>query len=369
MCLTTAPNGGGNAYFHCSFESAATLTAASTAAIDEEQAPAERGAWLPRWAPWVGGRHAPGPRGRHARSRRAASGLAGHGNASRPLVVIAAVMGLILFMGWHRELTAENIVALRDRFHHVLAEHRRGVRACLRGGLCSPGRPQPARLSDRDRDGRIDVRLAGRRCGRRGRRDDGRHPPVPDRALGDGRDAERAGSPLAHQAAAGLQGGRAELSAVPAPCSGLSLLVCQYRAGHPRRSPQDLRDRNVFRYHPCHLRLRVGGCRPRQRHHGREGRVRAVRGRGRRRCLQAHASMPARSSPGSCCWRCCFWASSRSFLSLSGDGGTAMQQPSDRAVGLVRVRPGDDRAARDRRTEERRDHRHSAAARCAPTCA
>ena len=41
-----------------------------------------------------------------------------------PLVVIAAVMVLVFFMGWHREVSAENIVALRDRFQLFLAEHR-----------------------------------------------------------------------------------------------------------------------------------------------------------------------------------------------------------------------------------------------------
>ena len=41
-----------------------------------------------------------------------------------PLVVIAAVMLLVFAMGWHREVTVDNIVALRDRFQVVLAEHR-----------------------------------------------------------------------------------------------------------------------------------------------------------------------------------------------------------------------------------------------------
>jgi uncharacterized membrane protein YdjX (TVP38/TMEM64 family) len=41
-----------------------------------------------------------------------------------PLVVIAAVMLLVFAIGWHREVTVENIVALRDRFHVVLTEHR-----------------------------------------------------------------------------------------------------------------------------------------------------------------------------------------------------------------------------------------------------
>jgi uncharacterized membrane protein YdjX (TVP38/TMEM64 family) len=40
-----------------------------------------------------------------------------------PLLVIVAVMALVFAMGWHREVTAENIVALRDRFHLVLAQH------------------------------------------------------------------------------------------------------------------------------------------------------------------------------------------------------------------------------------------------------
>jgi uncharacterized membrane protein YdjX (TVP38/TMEM64 family) len=41
-----------------------------------------------------------------------------------PLVVIAAVMVLVFAIGWHREVTVENIVALRDHFHLVLADHR-----------------------------------------------------------------------------------------------------------------------------------------------------------------------------------------------------------------------------------------------------
>jgi uncharacterized membrane protein YdjX (TVP38/TMEM64 family) len=40
-----------------------------------------------------------------------------------PLVVIAGVMVLVFAMGWHRQVTVENIVAVRDRFHVVLAEH------------------------------------------------------------------------------------------------------------------------------------------------------------------------------------------------------------------------------------------------------
>ena len=40
-----------------------------------------------------------------------------------PLAVIASAMALVFAMGWHHHLTLENIVTLRDRFHHVLAEH------------------------------------------------------------------------------------------------------------------------------------------------------------------------------------------------------------------------------------------------------
>src|SRR6187200_392313 len=40
-----------------------------------------------------------------------------------PLAVIGAAMLLVLAMGWHREVTLENIVALRGRFHHVLDAH------------------------------------------------------------------------------------------------------------------------------------------------------------------------------------------------------------------------------------------------------
>jgi uncharacterized membrane protein YdjX (TVP38/TMEM64 family) len=41
-----------------------------------------------------------------------------------PLAGLGAVMLLVLGMGWHREVTLENIVALRDRFHHVLDAHK-----------------------------------------------------------------------------------------------------------------------------------------------------------------------------------------------------------------------------------------------------
>jgi uncharacterized membrane protein YdjX (TVP38/TMEM64 family) len=41
-----------------------------------------------------------------------------------PLLAIAAAMLLVIGMGWHREVTLENIVLLRDRFHHVLTGHK-----------------------------------------------------------------------------------------------------------------------------------------------------------------------------------------------------------------------------------------------------
>jgi uncharacterized membrane protein YdjX (TVP38/TMEM64 family) len=40
-----------------------------------------------------------------------------------PLAAVVAATGIVLLMGWHRQVTAENIVALRDRFHFILAEH------------------------------------------------------------------------------------------------------------------------------------------------------------------------------------------------------------------------------------------------------
>src|SRR5436190_12090651 len=54
--------------------------------------------------------------------------------------------------------------------------------------------------------------------------------------------------------------------------------------------------------------------------------------------------MQARSSPRNWCWHLHSWGSSRSFPSPSGNGGPPMQQPNDRAVGLMRVGSGDDRA-------------------------
>ena len=41
-----------------------------------------------------------------------------------PLLAIGAAMLLVFGMGWHREATLDNIVALRDRFHHVLNAHK-----------------------------------------------------------------------------------------------------------------------------------------------------------------------------------------------------------------------------------------------------
>jgi uncharacterized membrane protein YdjX (TVP38/TMEM64 family) len=41
-----------------------------------------------------------------------------------PLTAVAAVMLVVFAMGWHREVTLENVIDLRERFHDVLAEHR-----------------------------------------------------------------------------------------------------------------------------------------------------------------------------------------------------------------------------------------------------
>jgi uncharacterized membrane protein YdjX (TVP38/TMEM64 family) len=41
-----------------------------------------------------------------------------------PLLLIAAAMALVLGMGWHREVTLDNIVLIRHRFQHVLAAHQ-----------------------------------------------------------------------------------------------------------------------------------------------------------------------------------------------------------------------------------------------------
>ena len=40
-----------------------------------------------------------------------------------PPVLIVAIMGLIFLQGWHHQLTLENVVVQRDRFHQFLAEH------------------------------------------------------------------------------------------------------------------------------------------------------------------------------------------------------------------------------------------------------
>ena len=41
-----------------------------------------------------------------------------------PLLLIAGAMVLVFGMGWHGEVTLDNIVLLRSRFHHVLATHQ-----------------------------------------------------------------------------------------------------------------------------------------------------------------------------------------------------------------------------------------------------
>ena len=62
----------------------------------------------------LGGEAAPG-------SRLKASFKAWH--RAVPLALVLAAVALVLVMGWHRTLTLENVVALRDRFHGMLAEH------------------------------------------------------------------------------------------------------------------------------------------------------------------------------------------------------------------------------------------------------
>lgn len=41
-----------------------------------------------------------------------------------PVLVIAGAMVVVFGMGWHRELTLDNIVLVRNRFQHVLAAHQ-----------------------------------------------------------------------------------------------------------------------------------------------------------------------------------------------------------------------------------------------------
>src|SRR5262245_29767170 len=50
--------------------------------------------------------------------------------------------------------------------------------------------------------------------------------------------------------------------------------------------------------------------------------------------------MPARLSPWNWGWPLRSWGSSRLFPSPSENGGPPMQQPSDRAVGLMRIGSG-----------------------------
>jgi uncharacterized membrane protein YdjX (TVP38/TMEM64 family) len=41
-----------------------------------------------------------------------------------PLLAIAGAMIVVFGMGWHREVTLDNVVLLRNRFHHFLAGHQ-----------------------------------------------------------------------------------------------------------------------------------------------------------------------------------------------------------------------------------------------------
>src|SRR5262245_24004667 len=54
----------------------------------------------------------------------AARRLAAAAKRFGPLLAIAAAMLLAIGMGWHREVTLENIALLRERFHHVLTAHK-----------------------------------------------------------------------------------------------------------------------------------------------------------------------------------------------------------------------------------------------------
>jgi uncharacterized membrane protein YdjX (TVP38/TMEM64 family) len=40
-----------------------------------------------------------------------------------PLLAVAAAMAVVFAMGWHREFSLENVIAVRDRFHRFLNEH------------------------------------------------------------------------------------------------------------------------------------------------------------------------------------------------------------------------------------------------------
>jgi uncharacterized membrane protein YdjX (TVP38/TMEM64 family) len=40
-----------------------------------------------------------------------------------PILLIVAAMVLVFGMGWHREVALENIVLMRERFHHILDAH------------------------------------------------------------------------------------------------------------------------------------------------------------------------------------------------------------------------------------------------------
>ncbi len=67
------------------------------------------------------GDHGAAPPAMHAPAARRT--LAGKLKRFGPILVVVAAMILVFGTGWHREVTLENIVLLRARFHHILDAH------------------------------------------------------------------------------------------------------------------------------------------------------------------------------------------------------------------------------------------------------
>ena len=131
-------------------------------------------------------------------------------------------------MGWHREVTLDNIVAPAQPLPRRAGEHPAlvaGLLPCLHlhDGAVAARRPD----DDRWRAGCCSA--AGSGGGGRCRRHRRRHPPVPDRPRRARRDLHRRAGPWLAKLREGFQAGRAELPPVPAPGARISVLVRQYR--------------------------------------------------------------------------------------------------------------------------------------------
>src|SRR5262249_6488113 len=207
-----------------------------------------------------------------------------------PLALLLAAVALMPVLGWHRVLTLVNVVALRDRFHGMVAEHCGAAVAAyiaayaLLAALSMPGCPVVTAMG-----GLMFGSLVGGAAAVVGASLGATLLFLIARSAIGGVLRGRA-APWLVQMRQGVREGARDHSLFLRVRSGLSLLVCQHRAGGSGCSPQDLCDRDLFRHYAGHVRICIGRGRPRQRHYGSEGRIRALPGR--RRCPSLPAQHP-----------------------------------------------------------------------------